>query len=263
MLDKALYAYAYLFGREYFRRLNWLLYRFSLSGLGVLNYQNEFISGEVVFLKKYLKGRKGALIDIGANCGNYVKMALEVNPGIRVYAFEPHPVTFEKLKNRFGGHKNVTLINKGASNQEGRLKLYDYADNDGSTHASLYEGVIKEIHASSKTVAHEVDLVSLDKFVSESGIEEIALLKIDTEGNEFNVLKGASNLISSKKIKAIHFEFNEMNAVSRVFFKDMLELLKGYRCYRLLPHGMLEITKYSPLKCEIFAYQNIVALPHE
>lgn len=83
------------------------------------------------------------------------------------------------------------------------------------------------------------------------------------EGNELAVLKGGEKSISEGKIKAIHFEFNEMNVSSRVFFRDFWKLLKDYQIYRLLPREMLEINHYSPLTCEIFAYQNIVAILKE
>jgi len=49
-----------------------------------------------------------------------------------------------------------------------------------------------------------------------------------------------------------------MNVFSRVFMHDFFELMKGYRFYRLLPHGLLPLKRYIPLT-EIFAYQNIVA----
>lgn len=68
------------------------------------------------------------------------------------------------------------------------------------------------------------------------------------------------NAIANRKIKAIHFEFNEMNVHSRAFFRDFWNLLDGYRFYRLLPNEMLEIKTYHPLYCEVFAYQNIVAI---
>lgn len=248
-----------MFGRPSFYKLNKSMYSLALRGMGVLNYQNPHISGEAEFLSSYLKGGNGILIDVGANRGDYTKLALECNSNLDVYAFEPHPITFKNLSKFLGVHKNVTLINKGVSDKPGRLKIYDYADNDGSTHASIFEGVIKDIHRASRVSAHEVEVTSLDNFAEEYGINSIFLLKIDTEGNELNVLKGAGRLLEKKAIKAIHFEFNEMNIVSRVFFKDILSLLRGYRAYRLLPHGMVELEPYSPLSCEIFAYQNIVA----
>ena len=85
------------------------------------------------------------------------------------------------------------------------------------------------------------------------------MLKIDTEGHEFAVLRGASNLLKTGRIDVIHFEFNEMNVVSRVFFKDIWDFLPNYDFYRMLPDGLAQIKNYSPVFCEIFAYQNIVA----
>jgi hypothetical protein len=75
------------------------------------------------------------------------------------------------------------------------------------------------------------------------------------------VLKGASNLLREGRISAIQFEFNEMNIVSRVFLKDFNELIPNCRFYRLLRHGLGPLDPYSPLACEVFAFQNIVALP--
>ena len=75
-----------------------------------------------------------------------------------------------------------------------------------------------------------------------------------------NVLRGITEFIQSGKIGAIHFELNEMNVSSRTFFRDFWDILPNYVFYRLLPTGMVKIERYSPLFCEIFAYQNIVAI---
>lgn len=58
----------------------------------------------------------------------------------------------------------------------------------------------------------------------------------------------------------IHFEFNETNIISHVFFRDFWQQLPGYDFYRMLPSGLIHLKRYSPLLCEIFAYQNIVAI---
>ena len=84
--------------------------------------------------------------------------------------------------------------------------------------------------------------------------------KIDVEGNEFSVLRGMKMALLSGKVNAIHFEFNEMNVMSRIFFKDFYDFLTDYQFYRMLQDGLVEIGEYNPLFCEIFAYQNIVAI---
>lgn len=259
MLNIILRVYRALFARKLFYKFNMLLYRCSLSGLGVLNYEDDKVSGESWFLKKYLKGRAGGVVfDVGANVGDYSKLVLQVSPQVTLYAFEPHPKTFTVLRKSLH-QSNFIPVNAAAGEVEGVLSLYDYEANDGSAHASLYQDVIENIHKA-KSIEYKVQVLSLEDFAKSKNIEKIDLLKIDTEGYELNVLKGIAGYIESGKIEAIHFEFNEMNISSRTYFRDFWNLLPNYNFYRLLPDGMEKIEKYRPVFCEIFAYQNIVAI---
>lgn len=252
-------VYRFLFARRRFYRFNRLVYRLGLSGLGVLNYESDRVSGEAAFLKGYFRQRPGGVIlDVGANIGNYSKAVLSLNPDARLYAFEPHPRTYEKLTENLRG-RNFNAINVALGESDGVLSLYDRQERDGSPHASLYRQVIEDIHKSD-VIEHKVPVIRLGAFLREHGIEAVSLLKIDTEGNELNVLRSVEAYLEAGKINAIQFEFNEMNAVSRTYFMDFWNLLKNYDFYRLLPGGMLKIESYSPVLCEIFAYQNIVAL---
>jgi hypothetical protein len=99
----------------------------------------------------------------------------------------------------------------------------------------------------------------LDLFCKERQISQIDFLKIDTEGHELSVLKGASHLISKKNIKLIQFEFNEMNVVSRAYMRDFLGLLANYQLHRLLPDGLLPLNDCVQ-DTELFGFQNIVAI---
>ena len=259
MINTMISFYRILFARVPFYRLNKLIFLCSLSGLGILNWESETISGEVSFLKSFLKSRLGGVvIDVGANEGTYSKLVLDINKAVTVYAFEPHPKTFVRLSDAIRG-ENFHPINAAVSNAEGFLSLYDYEEKDGSKHASLYKDVIENIHHA-KAVEHKVRTCCLGEFAKSKNIQKIDLLKIDAEGNELNVLRGLTEFIQSAKIEAIHFEFNEMNVCSRTFFRDFWDILPNYDFYRLLPTGMVKIERYSPLFCEIFAYQNIVAI---
>lgn len=238
------------------------IFKTSLHGIGILNYETEELSGETWFLNNYLKGKKSPVVfDIGANVGNYSKTIKTINPSARVYAFEPHPKTFAILQT-LATEARFEAFNTGMSDQETSLTLYDRTDSpDGSSHASLYKEVIEGIHQiTSNSVI--VQLTTLDNFVQKHTLHgQIDLLKIDTEGHELPVLKGAQKLIASKKIAAVQFEFNEMNVASRVFMKDFYECLPEYDFYRLLPDGLVPLGNYNnPLLKELFAFQNIVAL---
>jgi hypothetical protein len=140
------------------------------------------------------------------------------------------------------------------------MTLYDTANGISSPFASLYKSVVESVH---HTGANEfkVSVIRLDDFyASKLKGKKIDLLKIDVEGYEMNVMKGAKKLIKSNKVKLIQFEFNIMNRHSRTFFLDFEALLSDYDLYRLLPHGLLQITSDSLLHSEIFLYQNILAM---
>jgi FkbM family methyltransferase len=154
-------------------------------------------------------------------------------------------------------------INKGCANTIGKLKFYDYANNDGSEHATLLEGVFSDLYNNNETIVHEVDVTTLDAFIIEYNIEHVDLLKIDTEGFEFSVMSGCLESIKNNKIKAIHFEFNSMNIISKVFMKDFIKILPQYSFYRVLPNGLLKVEQHNILLTEIFGFQNIVAINNQ
>ena len=109
-------------------------------------------------------------------------------------------------------------------------------------------------------VKYEIEIRTIDAFVEENGIAKIDLLKIDTEGCEYDILLGASSVLAARKVKLIHFEFNEMNVVSRVFFRDFLCLLRDFDLFRMLRGGLIHLHEYRPVENELFAYQNILAI---
>ena len=147
----------------------------------------------------------------------------------------------------------------GCSDGATGATLYDYQGKPGSQHASVYKEVIEDIHKG-EAEGHHIRLTRLDDFLPERDISRVDLLKIDTEGHEMAVLRGAERAIRSGAVRAIHFEFNEMNVFSRSFFRDFLDFLPEYRFFRLLPDGLVPLDNYKPLDFELFAYQNIAAL---
>ncbi len=236
MVELIFKIYAYVFARPFFINLNKFLYHISLRGLGVLNYKGDYLIGENSWLKNHLEYKeRPVVLDMGANVGSYSKRVLEINQEATILAFEPHPATFKELISNITSEK-FQAFNVGVGDAEGFFNLYDYDSNDGSQHASLYQDVITDLHRG-VTVSHSVEVITLDTFLAEKNIDQIDLLKIDTEGNEYKVLQGVRALLHSNKVKAIHFEFNGMNIVSKSTFKDFWDLIPQYNLYRILPGG--------------------------
>jgi FkbM family methyltransferase len=215
MYQFILKIYRWVFARPRFRKVNLALFHMSLRGLGILNYKNDRVSGEKYFIEKVLpvvlKNNSPVFFDIGANIGNYSALLLNRFPSATIYAFEPHPITYNQLvelKESISS-KNLRIHNVAFGNNRGELTLYDRGDYNGSTHASLHREVFSEIHKIDIGASYVVKIEQLDVFVENERLNYIDFLKIDTEGNEFAILQGASKLLQDKKIGCIQFEFNE------------------------------------------------------
>lgn len=256
--------FVFLFVRKLFYPLHLIVYKISMWGLGIRNHENERVSGERAFIR-YLKRRgmlsSGVIFDIGANVGHYSEMLRRYDVHLPIYAFEPHPAAYQKLK-ACALKNDFIPVWMAAGDQETETVIYDYSGAGGSEHASMYREVIETLH-DGVAEAVAITQTTLDEFVTSRKIDEIALLKIDTEGHELPVLKGARQCIAGGSVKAIQIEFNEMNVISRTFFKDIIDLLPGYHFYRLLPDGLQPLGKYHPAHYEIFSFQNIVAIRPE
>ena len=249
--------YQHFFGSRHFYKFNRILLRLGLRGIGISSSQDFNRNGEAYFLKANAN-RFQTVFDVGANQGHYARQVQALNPSAAIYAFEPHPASYRKLQ-QVGREIGLHTFNVAFGSRSGQSFLYDYAKTVGSGHASLYKGVMDEIHDGvGKQIP--VTVQTIDQFAEENRIRSIDFLKIDTEGNEYDVLAGAHRLLAEGRINVIQFEFNKMNVVSRVFLKDFIGLLENYQLYRLLKDGLVPIGRYRPIKCEFFAYQNIVAI---
>jgi FkbM family methyltransferase len=235
------------------------LYRIALNTVGILNYEDDVVSGERRFITRFLEQHpRAVIVDVGANAGQFTQMVWELCPAVTIHAFEPSPVSYAVLSAALHG-TTVRAHQIALSDHAGQIELFDYSDEAGSQHASVYRGVIEAIHRRSAS-STQVRCETLDAIAGQLGLEHINLLKIDAEGHELAVLAGAKELLGSNRIDVIQFEFNEMNVISRSFMKDFFAVLPSYRIYRLLRDGVIEFEHYDPTFMEVFAYQNIVCI---
>ncbi len=217
---------------------------------------------EVFFIKNILteqfKNDKSPLFfDVGANIGNYTLSLRENITNADIYAFEPVKETFEQLENNVGD--KAKLYNIGFGSLPGKGLLYNTLNTTVSEIATTHKDILLDIFKSlGEIVAIDFEIDTIDNFCSSNKIKAIDFLKIDVEGNELQVLKGASAMLANNAIKIIQFEFNTHNVYSRVFLRDFYLLLKDFEFYRLKKDGMVSLGNYNPVN-EIFTAQNIIA----
>jgi FkbM family methyltransferase len=230
--------------------------------MGILKH-HDYNSGEDFFISSFLKDalkneQHPVLFDVGANKGEITNQLYAVFPAASIHAFEPIAASYLSLKANCR-QSNFKLNNIGLGIDPGKIAMYHYNDGFTNQHATVFPEVLTALHKKEKIVQEEITLDTVDNYCRENGISKIDFLKIDTEGNELNVLKGAQKMIASSEINIIQFEFNEMNIVSRVFLKDFYDLLDGYTFYRLNTQELIPLGNYSPIH-EIFHFQNIIAI---
>ena len=144
-------------------------------------------------------------LDIGANVGI---VSLYVNrhaPQVgAVYAFEPLPPTYEHLKHNLllnGNPEKIHTFNIGLSNNKGSVDFYlSGADEAASMQPNMDEYYMQECIDGVYTGKKKMEKITcavdtLDSFVDMHNIENVDIIKIDTEGNEYNVLKGGTNVL--------------------------------------------------------------------
>lgn len=250
-----------LFARKRFARLHRALLVLSLKGLGFLNSESLEASGEAAFLQRLLAmvpATRPTILDVGAHKGSYANRIRQLSSSAVIYTFEPHPVTFQYLR-RIAAHNSYEALNVAVGANNGPQKLYDYKYTPGTTHASLSREAIEQTHQQ-ETTAWDVEMTTLDTFIETRGLTTIHLLKIDTEGHELNVLRGCQAALQRGSIDVIQFELSQMQAASRVFLGDFVELLAGYQLYRMLPNELVPLDQNDELLNYLYIYHNMVAV---
>lgn len=127
------------------------------------------------------------VLDIGANLGEVsLNAAKMVGDAGKVFAFEPFPATFRKLQENaeLNCFTNLCLVNKALGSETTTLTMFSpQAGNEGMNRISP-----EATFGSSETL---VDVMPLDDFADAEELKKIDLIKLDVEGFEMYVLKGA------------------------------------------------------------------------
>jgi FkbM family methyltransferase len=128
------------------------------------------------------------VLDVGANTGYYVLLAASaVGTGGHVYAFEIQPEIIEILRRnvaRNGFEDRVTIVASGCFSAEGEAFVEPHGD-PGSARIGFASN------------AHRVSLTTIDRYAAAERFQRVDLILIDAEGADFEVLKGAADLLST------------------------------------------------------------------
>ncbi|MCC6739658.1 MAG: FkbM family methyltransferase [Planctomycetia bacterium] len=192
-------------------------------------------NGEYWLLERLLAGSSGrrVLLDVGANVGDWTAKACQLGgspEGLIIHSFEPCAGTRQRLAARFEGRKEVLIHGSAVSDTAGERTFYSREDGAGTNSLDPLSGPRSE----------SVKVTTLDGFFQEQALERAVMVKIDTEGFDLMVLRGASRLLQEGRIEVLQFEYNWRWLVNHACLRDVFALVEGrpYSLGKLVGSGI-------------------------
>ena len=164
---------------------------------------------ELSVIKKFSKIKKVFLLDCGENYGFYSLYAASISPFNRVIAFEASKQTCKEFTRNLEINRslNIKLENLGVSNSNNKYLKFNESKKDWESSFSHNNFV--------SSVSQKVRTIKIDDYLKNKKIKDYFLfLKIDVEGNEFEVIKSALNMIK-KNSPIIIIEFSKYNFLGK------------------------------------------------
>jgi FkbM family methyltransferase len=213
------------------RKLLWRLGRKTYTYARGDGPNDPHVNGEYWLLEQVLNGTPGpqVLLDVGANKGDWTAHAIGLVAApkeVHVHAFEPSLATRSMLTARFRGSAVVSVQPYALSVTVGEATFYCNDIGAGTNSLSPVSGPKEET----------VRLITVDEFLQHFGIESVSMVKIDTEGFDLLVLKGAEKALSEGLIQLVQFEYNWRWLLNHASLRDVFDLIsnKPYRLGKLV-----------------------------
>ena len=174
----------------------------------------KYLSLDKIY-QKIIKNDKPIIFDIGANKGQSIDRFLKIYENSLIHSFEPISKEFNYLKKKYNNYANIKLNNLALGEKKTK-KTLNIAGHSGNS--SFFEikkdsnwlklrseqlGINKENYITKKI---EVNLDTVDSYCNTNSINNINIMKIDTQLYEQQVLMGSKNMIENQKIDAIEIE---------------------------------------------------------
>ena len=185
------------------------------------------------------------VIDAGACSGQWASKAIEANPNIDLYCLEPLRGNFDQLCS----HPHLS-----------RAKCFQFALGSGNQMLDM-DPETQSMHRVNSKQPEQVEQITLDNFLKDALIENVDFLKLDVEGHEIDVLKGATHALSQGRIKRVQFEYGPDWIFARTQLRDAFQVFHahGFVIHHILPRSTKRIDQYSSW-LENYRYKNFLAL---
>ncbi len=156
--------------------------------------------------------RLQTVVDVGANVGQFSLLARALNPGARIVAFEPLAEAAARYRRVFAGDACATLIRAAIAPQRGTATLHLSAAADSSSLLPITPRQVTRFPGTEEVGAIPVAAGPLGDYLDRADIAPPALLKIDVQGFELEVLRACLPLLDAFEHIYVEASFEELYA---------------------------------------------------
>jgi len=179
-----------------------------ISFIQKLNFLISYVAKNSFSENKFLKTiilDEAVVVDVGSNVGSFIKLISNINKKAYIYSIEPNIELIELQKSKFKNRKNFKFYNFAIDINEGKRMLYIRNPVSHSSFSKIHQD--EKFNEIIDTV--EVQTHTLEKFFYDQNISKITLLKIDIEGQDYEVLCSIKDLLLNNRIDYIKIEANQ------------------------------------------------------
>ena len=180
-------------------------------GIEIKKINTSYIKGESLFedLAILIKTENPLLVDVGSNYGQFIDLFLAKFQVYNIIGVEPDKLLYKELCEKYDEFSDIEFVNHGLGHYAETRIFNIYESRDLNSFLELNTHV--EFKNIKKIEEQIVQIITLDSLVKQKGIKAIDLLKVDTQGFDYEVLKGTENAFAQRIVKNSVVELNFVN----------------------------------------------------
>jgi|WetSurSiteA1Bulk_404760.scaffolds.fasta_scaffold07640_2 FkbM family methyltransferase len=169
----------------------------------------------------------GTVIDVGSYRGSLIEVSQLLIPKAKIFAFEPIPESFTYIKKKYAKHKNIIVENVAIGNKRKPITFYKNSYLPGSSSLKVQAKLLNKYNIEQMKKYSRITLreETLDNYFSKIKLAKNVMLKIDTQGTEYYVLKGARKLLEKTAVVHIEAWYYDEVYKKQILFDSIYRLL--------------------------------------
>ncbi|MBI4717862.1 MAG: FkbM family methyltransferase [Planctomycetes bacterium] len=213
-------------------------------------------NGEAFVLRAWSRFGFSCIFDVGANVGDWTRLARQAFPAAAIHCFEIMPDTAAELRRGVEGVKGVMVNDFGLADREGEVPLRYFPQVSSITTMTEYPHEFPHRTAVGRVMTG-------DAYVASRNVERVEMIKLDVEGAESLVLAGLSDTFAAGKVDVVQFEYGKVSILTKFLLRDFHAFFseRGYRVGKVYPDHV-EFREYE-FAHEDFRGSNFVAVRRE